>query len=85
MITPLQDYVLLEECKEVVDSGFIIPDSADVEAPVKAKIVAQGDDCKLLKSGDIVLFKRYGFDEITIDKIKYLIGKEENIVAKYDN
>ena len=34
-----------------------------------------------VKVGDIVLFKKYGPDEIEIDNKKYLVGTEEDVLA----
>ena len=86
-IIPLQNYVLLEEVKDDPQSktGIFIPDDANTESTRKAKIVKLGEKVTLpIKKGDIVLFKPYGFDEITfgiIDKQKFLLGREENIHA----
>jgi co-chaperonin GroES (HSP10) len=34
-----------------------------------------------VKIGDMVLFKKYGPDEIEFDGKKYLVGEEEDILA----
>ena len=34
-----------------------------------------------VKVGDVVLFKKYGPDEIEIEEKKYLVGDEEDILA----
>ena len=34
-----------------------------------------------VKVGDVVLFKKYGPDEIEMDGKKYLVGEEEDILA----
>ncbi len=88
-IQPLQDYVLLEEIKEEVKSGIILADDADIEKPNLAKVLALGN---ILPNSDstgtfgiavdaTVLFKRHLFDEITLDKKQYLIGRQDGIVA----
>mgnify|MGYP001590868776 FL=1 len=34
-----------------------------------------------VKVGDMVLFKKYGLDEIEVDGKKYLVGDEDDILA----
>ena len=34
-----------------------------------------------VKVGDVVLFKKYGPDEIEVDGKKYLVGDEDDILA----
>ena len=46
------------------------------------KINEQGTKIPLsVKMGDMVLFKKYGMDEIEIDGKKYLVGDEDDILA----
>jgi chaperonin GroES len=91
-IMPLSDRVLimpLTDESKVTDAGIIIPETIDKERPEQGKVVAVGqgkyDDGKLnpmtVKVGDIVLFSKYGYDEIKVDGVEYLILKEENILA----
>ena len=44
--------------------------------------MAVGDYCSLVKIGDIVYIKEFTFSEIKIDNQDYLIGEEQNIIAK---
>ena len=77
MIYPIKDYILLEEMKEENKSGIVIPDEVDRKLPNKAKIVSMGEERSIpCKTGEIVLFKRYLFEEIEEDGKKFLIGKE---------
>ena len=72
-------------------SGIVLPDTAEKEKPIKGKVVSVGpgkfdeDGEKRIpmsvKVGDIVLFKKYGPDEIEIDGKKYLVGDEDDILA----
>ena len=82
-ITPLQDYILLEEVQESeTKSGIILTDDSDIEKPNIATVVKKGSDVALkIKEADSVLFKRHLFDEIVLDGIKYLLGREEGICA----
>ncbi|RME57680.1 co-chaperone GroES [Candidatus Parcubacteria bacterium] len=89
---PLSNHVFLEPLEEekTTKSGIVIPDTADKERPIRGKVLAIGPG-KLnekgervpmsVKVGDIVLFKKYGPDEIEIDDKKYLVGDEDDILA----
>ena len=89
---PLSNRVFLEPLEEekTTKSGIVIPDTAEKEKPVKGKVLATGPG-KMnekgertpmsVKVGDIVLFKKYGPDEIEIEGKKYLVGDEEDILA----
>lgn len=89
-IKPLRDHILLEPVKEEFKKGgIILPDTVHKERPEKAKVVSTGPgkhvDGKLVpvsvKKGDLVLFTKYGPNEIKIDDKDYLIAREEDILA----
>ena len=94
MIKPLSDHILLEPVREEKKrGGIILPDTVDKERPEKGKVVAVGPgkldkDGKRVavevKKGQMVLFKKYGPDEIKIDDKEYLIAREEDILAVID-
>ncbi len=89
---PLSNHLFIEPLEEekVTKSGIVIPDSAEKEKPIKGKVLAVGPG-KLneagtlvpmsVKIGDMVLFKKYGPDEIEIEGKKYLVGDEDDILA----
>ena len=89
---PLANRVFIEplEDEKTTKSGIVLPDTAEREKPIRGKVVAVGPG-KLnekgertpmsVKVGDIVLFKKYGPDEIEIEGKKYLVGDEEDILA----
>lgn len=89
---PLSNHVFIEPMEEdkVTKSGIVLPDTAEKEKPIRGKVVAAGPG-KLnekgertpmsVKVGDIVLFKKYGPDEIEVDEKKYLVGDEDDILA----
>ena len=91
MIKPLSDHILLEPLREEKKKGgIILPDTVDKERPEKGKVVAVGPgrvdkDGKRVamevKKGQVVLFKKYGPDEIKVDDKEYLIAREEDILA----
>ena len=89
-IKPLRDQVLLEPLKEEKKKGgIILPETVQKERPEKAKVIAVGPgkmvEGKLvplgLKKGDVVLFTKYGPNEIKVDDKEYLIAREEDILA----
>jgi len=91
-IKPLSNHVVLEpiSVEEKTKSGIILPDTAEKEKPEQGKVIAVGPG-KLnkagiripleVKEGDIVLFKKYGPDEIKFNNKEYLIASEDDILA----
>lgn len=94
MIKPLSDHILLEPVREEKKrGGIILPDTVDKERPEKGKVVAVGpgkldkDGKRVVmevKKGQVVLFKKYGPDEIKVGEKEYLIAREEDILAVVD-
>lgn len=91
-IKPLGDRVVLKpiSVEEKSKSGIIIPDTAEKERPEQGKVVAVGPGRVLengkvqplsVKKGDVVLFTKYGPNEVKVDGTEYLIAKEEDILA----
>ncbi len=91
-VVPLGDRVLLElpTREEKTKAGIIIPETVDQEKPEQGKVIAVGegrviDDGKVVpmkvKVGDIVLFSKYGHDEITINNIVHYMLREDAILA----
>ena len=81
-IKPLADRVVAvrEEIANKTASGIYLPDNAK-EKPVVAKIVAIGPDVKSLKIDDKIVYKEYSTTDLKIDKVEYLIIKEEDVLA----
>ena len=91
-IKPLSDHILIEPIKEEekTKSGILLPETADRERPEQGKIIAVGPGKKNkkgeivpldLKPGQVVLFTKYGPNEIKVEDKKYLIAKQEDILA----
>ncbi len=89
---PLSSRVILEPLEEdrTTKSGIVLPDTAEKEKPVKGKVLAigpgkfndKGERIPMsVKVGDVVLFKKYGPDEIEMESKKYLVGDEDDILA----
>ena len=96
-IKPLGDRVVIEPLKEGKEgktkSGIYLPETVDKERPEQGKVVAVGpgklsDEGKRIpisvKKGDMVLFTKYGPNEIKVDGKEYLIAREEDILAVLD-
>ncbi len=91
-IKPLADRVVIEPIskEEKTASGIYLPETAEKERPEQGKIVATGPG-KLneknervpmgVKRGDVVLFTKYGPNEVKVDGKEYLIAREEDILA----
>ena len=85
-IKPLADRVLITPvpAEEVTVAGIIIPDSAK-EKPLKGVVVATGNGTKdeemTVKEGDTVLYGKYAGTEIEVDGEKYLIMRQNDILA----
>lgn len=89
-VKPILDNILvlpLEE-DEKTASGIYIPESAK-EKPQKGKVVEVGpgkfEHGNLIKpgvsKGDVVIYKKWGGEEITIEGKTYKLVKEEDILA----
>jgi len=90
-IRPLNDRILVKrlEEEETTAGGIIIPDSAK-EKPAEGEIVAVGpgkmndggDRVAMdVKTGDRVLFSKYGGTAVKLDGEDYLIMREDDILG----
>ena len=92
-IHPLGDRVVIEPTKEnggKLKSGLYLPETVDKGRPEQGTVVAVGpgkllDDGKRMpvgvKKGDVVLFTKYGPNEMKVDGKEYLIAREDDILA----
>ena len=86
MIKPWADRVLIEpqEAQTKTASGIYIPDTAK-EKPQQGKVIAAGpgkkDEPMEVKVGDVVLYGKYAGTEVTVEDKKYLIVKQQDILA----
>ncbi len=90
-IRPLNDRLLVKRLKEEEKTagGIIIPDSAK-EKPAEGEVIAvgpgktndKGERVALqVKSGDRVLFSKYGGTDVKLDGDDFLIMREDDIVG----
>lgn len=91
-IKPLADHILIEpvSVEEKTKTGIFLPQSSSKERPEQGKVVAvgpgkfgkSGERIPLeVKVGDVVLFTKYGPNEIKVDDKEYLIAKQDDILA----
>lgn len=92
-LVPLGDRIIVipfeKEGEKKLLSGIIIPESVDKEKPAKGTVVAVGpgkyEEGKRVplqvKEGDVVLFSKYGFDEVKVDDQEYYILSESNVLG----
>ncbi len=88
---PLYDRIMIErlEEEEKTKTGIIIPDAArekqqrgKVVSVGKGRVNEKGEVLKLeVKEGDVVLFEKYGGEEIKIDGKEFVILKEESVIG----
>ncbi len=90
-LLPLEDHIIVEaiEKETTTKSGIILPDSKEkpnkwkVIAVWEGKILDNGNRAPVdLKEWDIVYFTQYSPDEIEVENNKYLILKQNAILAK---
>ena len=88
---PAAGYLLIEpEAAQVrTASGIYLPDTAD-EKPQKGKVLAVGDDevtehgakrKSPVKKGDVIIYKKWGGNDVKISGIEYLFVKFEDVLA----
>jgi chaperonin GroES len=89
MMKPINDRVIVKPfpAEQKTAGGLIIPDTAK-EKPQKGEIVAAGpgkEDIKMtVKVGDIVLYGKYGGQELSYEGVDYLIMREDDILVILD-
>ena len=90
-IIPLFDNVLVKplEGEDKLPSGIVLPDSAK-EKPQKGVVMAVGtgttDDkgnkvVMVVKVGDVVMYKKWGGQEIKVDGAEWMIEEQKDILA----
>ncbi len=90
-IKPLGDNVLIKplEAETKTASGIVLPDSAK-EKPQMGQVMATGpglinDQGKLIpvnvKTGQKVMYKKWGGDEVKVENEEWMIVKQSDILA----
>ena len=90
-VQPLFDNVLIEptDAEERTASGILLPDSAK-EKPQTGKVVAVGSGKvgpkgdvhpMVVKVGDVVLYKKWGGNEVKLEGKEYTLVSQEDILG----
>ncbi|HCJ52721.1 MAG: co-chaperone GroES [Candidatus Kerfeldbacteria bacterium RIFCSPLOWO2_01_FULL_48_11] len=86
-LKPLGDRIVVKPSteEEVTKSGIVLPDTVEKEKKEEGEVVAVGSGEKInklnLKVGDVVIFSKYGGDEVTVEEIEYKVLKDEDVLA----
>jgi len=93
-IKPMADRVLIKPFRETEEMNvgkikIVLPESVSKEKSDRGKVLAVGEgrfeDGKVVpmrvKVGDIVIFSKYGYDEVKQDGEDLYLVKEDNILA----
>ena len=89
-LVPLTDRVVLKQCQaeETTKSGIILASAAQ-EKPMEAEVIAVGPGGMVdgkevtmqVKAGDKVIYSKYSGTEVELEKEKYVIVKQSDILA----
>ena len=91
-IKPISDHIVIEPLKaeEKTKGGILLPQSAEKDRQEQGKVVAVGpgkttSSGKVIpmevRTGDKVLFNKYGPQEVKVGDKEYLIARQEDILA----
>ena len=80
-LKPLKDRIvaIVEEPLEKTKSGILLGEAK--EKPAYAVVESVGPEVKEVKKGNKIVYKEYSTTEIKIDDKKYIILKEEDVLA----
>ena len=89
-LVPLFDKVVLKQlvAEETTASGIVLPGAAN-EKPQQAEVIAVGpggvvdgkEVTMQVKAGDKVIYSKYSGTEVELEKEKYVIVKQSDILA----
>ena len=85
-LVPLGDRVVLKQliAEETTKSGIVFP-GQEKEKPQQAEVIAVGpgtEDVKMeVEVGDKIIFSKYSGTEVKLDDDKFIIVKQEDILA----
>ena len=92
-LQPLEDRIVVRpgEAEETTVSGLVIPDTAK-EKPQQGEVLAVGPGRRSdqtgelipvdVKTGDVVLYSKYGGTEVTVDGQDLLVLSSRDVLAK---
>jgi chaperonin GroES len=83
-VKPLGENILIypEKPEQKTSAGIYLPDTASQERSQIGKVMAVGESEKIkVKTGQKVVFKRYGGEELKIDGEEYMIANYKDVLA----
>jgi len=90
-LVPLFDRVVLKQitAEETTKSGIVLPGEANKEKPGQGEVIAvgpggmvDGKEIKMeVKVKDRVLYSKYSGTEVELDDVKYVVVKQNDILA----
>lgn len=85
MIKPLNDIVvaIVKEKSNVTESGLYV--SEDSKKPTTAVVVSVGENVEKVNVSDEIVYKQFEFTSLKLNKVDYVLVKEENILAVITN
>jgi len=90
-LIPAAGYLIIEPqgVEEKTSSGIYLPETAG-EKPQKGTVIAVGADeitdsgtkkKSPVKVGDVIIYKKWGGNEVKLDGVEYLFAKFDDILA----
>ena len=76
-------FVSQVEVEDVSPGGIFIPETAR-ENPKRGKVEAIGSDVKLVSVGNEVLYERYAGNKLILDRVEYLVLREDELMGVYE-
>jgi chaperonin GroES len=83
-VKPLGENVLIEtqEIKNKTATGIYLPQSSEKETPKEGRVIAVGESKEIkVKKGQVVIFRSYSGTDIKVKDKKYILIKNEDILA----
>lgn len=78
----LKNIVIVKPIKESNEKSGMIQSISQNPIPDKGEVLSVGPETERLNKGDIVLFRKNAYSEVTIDEEKVLLIESKNIYAK---
>lgn len=86
-IKPLGENILIQLSKpeEKTSAGIYLPETASHDRSQIGTVIAKGESDKIkVNTGEKVIFKRYGGEEVKIEGVEYLLSNYKDILAVID-
>jgi chaperonin GroES len=91
-VKPIRGYLVVDPdtAERKTESGIYIADTTKLERPQTGKVLKVGDDLKTeygavidspVKVGDKIIFKKWGGNEVKIDKKDYFFVRFDDVIG----